>query len=269
VERWSVNYDDVVAQLLPVKRPVPFLVPNGNPIFATASVLNPSPGVVTVPSIGGYEMELASNLLGRTVVLPHVNFTMQVRQDDGQFVENSVVVVPDAIDGAQTSLKSGRAGVTQGAIFSGLSGYLLNFILPPRFRTPIPTAGYIGIEPKDFCKFAVEQAEVVVGYTRTATRQIPGGDLQRAYDELRRGRLQLSQTGDTMSEAVDRGEMSSQSASRAGAAIDGAHADIDVAVETLLGNPSDDDLAVARELAISARKALRRALRRIDCATDG
>ena len=71
VERWLVNYDDVAAQFLPVERPVPFLVPNGNPIAVTASVLNPSQGVVNVPMIFGYEYALGTLLLGRTSVLTH------------------------------------------------------------------------------------------------------------------------------------------------------------------------------------------------------
>lgn len=265
VERWLVNYDDVAAQFLPVKRPVPFLVPNGNPIAVTASVLNPSPGVVNVPMIFGYEYALGTLLLGRTSVLTHVNTVIQVRQEDGAYVENSAVVVPDAIDGAQTSLLNGRAGVTQGAIFSGLAAYLFNFTLPPRFWSPIPKAGYVGIEPKNFCNFALEQVETVIGYTETAQQEVPDGDLQRAYDELRRGRLQLTQTGGTLAEAVERGELKSKDVADASAGVDEAHAALDEAVDTLLGNPSDDDLQSALELAESAGAALEEGFKKVKC----
>jgi hypothetical protein len=137
--------------------------------------------------------------------------------------------------------------------------------LPRRFRSPIPKAGYVGIEPKNFCKFAVEQVDAVIGYTETVEREIPGGDLQRAYDELRRGRLQLTATGDTIAEAVEKNELSSRRAGPATDAVDEAHAKIDEAVETLLGDPSAADQVSALDLALSARETLENGFRRVRC----
>ena len=261
-QRFSVNYDEVADQFLDPQPPIPFLIPNGNPVARISSVINVSPGKVSVPLSLGYELTATAELFGRPLPIPHANAVIQVDPDTGQLIPGSVTEVPDGVEGALTPLANGRMGVDQAAIFSSIGFYLLNLFLPPNYDVPrAPTAGYVGLEPVSFREFAVEQLDAVLGYGDTAAAELPGGALQRVFDELRRGRLQLAATPDTVDEAVDAGEVTRRDGRRAKRRIDTARGEIDEAANLLhTASPSVEDQELARTLVVRAQTRLQRAV---------
>jgi outer membrane protein assembly factor BamB len=270
-QRFAVNYNDVADQFLDPKPPIPFLIPNGNPISAIASIIAPSPGKVHVPMVLGYGFAATEPLLGRALPMPHVNVIIAVDPDDGQLIPDSVTVVPDSIEGALTPLTDGRMGVGQGVIFSALSYYVGNPIL--LFLGPLgwqyfvpgpPTAGYVGMEPESYHEFLIEQIDAVIGYTETAEAELPGGALQATYDQLRLGRLQLQISDGTISDAIAKGEIKDEKKTdKARDSVASAQSALDEATELLLGDPSEADQGEARALALAARGELDSALKNL------
>jgi hypothetical protein len=263
--RFSVNYDEVADQFLDPQPPIPFLIPNGNPVARIASVINLSPGKVSVPLALGYELTAAAALLGRPIPLPHANAIIHVDPDTGQIIPGSVTLVPDGVEGALTPVANGRMGVDQAVIFSSLGFYVLNFFLPPNYRVPgPPKAGYVALQPQSFREFAVEQIDVVLGYADTAQSELPGGDLQKVFDQLRRGRLQLLATVDTIDEAGAAREVSRANARRVKEDVGRAQAKIDQAAELLHAPaPPLADQLQARDLAAAATADLNAARGRL------
>lgn len=253
-QRFSVNYDEVADLFLPAQPPIPFIIPNGNPVARIASVINVSPGKVSVPLSLGYELTAAEAVLGRPIPLPHANAIIHVDPDTGQIIPGSITLVPDGVEGALTPVASGRMGVDQAVIFSSLGFYVLNFFLPPNYRVPgPPKAGYVGLEPQSFREFAVEQIDAVLGYGETALTELPGGDLQAVFDQLRRGRLQLGATQDTIDEARTAGEVRPGDANRARGDVRKAQRKIDEAADLLhAAAPSPEDQLSARGLVEAA-----------------
>lgn len=256
---FAVNYDEVADMFLDPKPPIPFVIPNGNPISRIASIIAPSPGKVHVPLALGY-LVTATESFFRAVPNPHANALIAVDPATGELIPDSVTLVPDGVEGALTPLLDGRMGVDQASIFSSLNFYLLNLLYlftGPQYLIPPPTAGYIGLEPESFHEFALEQIDAVIGYTATAEAELPGGDLQETFDELRRGRLQLLQTDETIAEAIANGELKNNKKTQSARdSVATAQSALDQATDLLLGDPSVSDQEEARDLALGARDEL-------------
>ena len=264
--RFLVNYDEVAEQFLDPKPAIPFLIPNGNPVARIASVINLSPGKVTVPLSLGYEFAGLEGLVGRALPLPQANAIISVDPDTGEMIPDSLTLVPDGVEGALTPTESGRMGVDQAAIFSSIYYYVLQNALPASYRiAEPPKAGYIGLMPESFREFALEQIEGVLGYGKTALKELPGGDVQAAFDELRRGRLQLKATVGTLAEAKEAGELKKRKARIATENVMIAQQAMDQAAELLLQDePSVADQNQARELAAQAVTALKQARKKVN-----
>ena len=267
-QRFNENYDFIADQFLDPKIPVPFLVPNGNPVARIASVINLSPGKVTVPLSLGYEFAGLESILGRAIPLPHANAIISVDPETGLMLEGSLTEVPDGVEGALTPTATGRIGVDQAAIFSSLNFYLIQFSLPLEYWQPlskVPSAGYIGLMPESFREFALEQVDAVLGYGNTALNGLPNVDIQSAFDELRRGRLQLKATLKTINEARDAEEINEKKAKKAKENIRLAQAAMDQATNLLhQAAPSIAEQNAARQLAEDAVSALTAARGRLN-----
>ncbi len=263
---FAESYDHVADMFLDPQPPIPFVIPNGNPVARIASIIAPSPGKVHVPLSLGY-LVTATEAFFRPIPNPHADAIIAVDPRTGLLIPDSVTLVPDGVEGALTPLADGRMGVDQAAIFSSVSAYLLNWIflvLGPQYLIPPPSAGYIGLEPESFREFALEQIDAVLGYIGTAESELPGGDLQETFDELRRGRLQLLATDGTIEEARQKREIRRRAERRARAEVADAQAALDQAADLLLGDPSVADQNAALTLGLEAREQLNRARNRLD-----
>jgi len=134
------------------------------------------------------------------------------------------------------------------ALLSTIHWNTLNAFLPPELQLPsAPLAGITVLEPGSFQGQATAGLAWVKTLDAEALAELPGGDVAKARTSVRRGKVQLGATADTLDEAEAAGEISAAEAATARTHTEAAKEFLAVATSRLnVGNPSlerQDDAA--------------------------
>jgi len=273
--QYCVSPQAVAQSLLPELDPFSVTIPDipglglgeitlssdGVPIAALTSVSEVTPDRIVTGLSLGYRLNGTEPLLGRAIPLPHIDVLVAMDRKTGEVIPESVTIVPDGIEGFSIPSNDGLIALNQNALLHTLCTYVLSVFLPPEYRCPgLPKAGIVGVEAVSFREFSVQQIEIVREYIATVSPELPGGDVQRAFDLVRRGPEQLGAAVDSIDRA--RKEIKKRNAKRAKNHVLLAQREVDAARDLLdqEPDPSFEDQEEARALLESADTRLANAL---------
>lgn len=217
--RWATNFDFLAQQMLPTLQPTEseLLVPDGTPRAQKINVVSRSENKVWTTLVLGYMYNALVPLLealgaqAEPAIIPHKNILVAVDPDTGELIEGAVTEYTGGNEGMIELNPDGSIYISKADILVSPFYWTFNKTLPERFQTPeIPRGGITAFEPVSFQDFSLEGIASGLKQIERARGELPGGDVQDAFTQVRRGRLQLGFTADSVKEAADRGEISGQ-----------------------------------------------------------
>jgi hypothetical protein len=255
--RWAKNYDYLAQEMLPTLEPTEsdLLVPDGTPVAQALDVVSRSENKVWTNLVLGYLyngfvpfMEALGGQ-GQPVVIPHINMLVAADPETGELIEGAMAVYDGGNEGLTELNPDGSIYISKADIIVSPFFWVFNRTVPERFRTPeIPKGGITAFEPVSFHEFSLEGIESVQSQIARASGELPGGDLQDAFTQVRRGRLQLDFTADSVADAADRREISKKKARTVSALLlEAANGPMTEAYNLLFqDNPSQSDQEEAK-----------------------
>lgn len=261
--RWLQNFDFIAQDLLPTLEPTEsdLLVPDGTPRAYAINVVSRSENKVWTTLVLGYLynglIPLLEALGGQAepTIIPHKNILIATDPSTGEMIDGAITEYIGGNEGLIELNPDGSIYISKADIIVSPFYWTFNSTLPERFRTPeIPKGGITAFEPTSFRDFSLEGIASVQNQIGKANSELLGGDVDNAFTQVRYGRLQLGFTADSVMEANERGEITSQQANEARELLQqAADGPMTEAYDLLFAdNPSTEDQNQAKSALLQA-----------------
>ncbi|MDX1415926.1 MAG: PQQ-binding-like beta-propeller repeat protein, partial [Candidatus Promineifilaceae bacterium] len=265
--RWKQSFDFLAQQLLPTLEGTQseLLVPDGTPRAYAINVVSRSQNKVWTTLVLGYlyngfiPLLEALGGMAQPAIIPHKNLLIAADPSTGELIDGAVTEYSGGNEGLIELNPDGSIYISKADILVSPFYWTFNSTLPERFRTPeIPMGGITAFEPASFRDFSLEGIASVQNQVDQALSELPGGDVEGAFTNVRHGRLQLRFTAASVTEAAARGEISAQQADEAHTLLLQAAAGPMTEAYDLLAadNPSVSDQEMAKATLLQARDLL-------------
>ena len=238
--KWQQTYDAFAASLIPPLPPQPPLFPTGQPIARVNSVTTSTAQKAWVALTVGYEF--FNPTTGLSLSQPRLTVLASVDPADGAILDYTVL--RDTQEGLISIAPDGTLHVSLGSILGSINYFAINTLLqslgfPPvyHYPGPVPVGGIQVLEPVSLLDHVIDGIGWVKDLDAEALAELPGGDVEKAFNATRRGRVQLAATADSIDEAAAAGEIGPAAADEARAKVLAAEALL-TGARVLLGKPN-------------------------------